>query len=510
MARVKMPDGSIVDLPDEAPPEQLAEIDSATGYKEQPSGMGLAARRLGVLSRIPLNAATGTVGAIGDFGAGVAGLFSGKYTPSPIGTEALSKQLNRFYPEAEGFGEKAVDFAGQMAMGKLDVAGAALAKQVGKAAPQVVANFKSPKDQIVELAKELHQKGIKLLPSEGRGSVVGKSLAVLGDEKRIAQQFQIDNQKTLTDAARKATQLNPQIALTHENLVDKASTLADIGYKPVRDLPAIGIGSKYRNELRSIVNELATNPSFPADDKLEVLTAVNKNLYSKVGPDGMPAPKARPLLNWTGDDALKQVQSLRERASSMFKVQGGDKDVPRALNRIATAIEDQVEYQLVRQGKPGVIDQFRQTRADLAKNFAVRRMLSDQYTGMVDPTKAKSIQDSGGLLTGELETIAKAGSPRFAQSTKAPIGKVQPYNEWERNIMLTGFGSTALPGDQFLGPLLAGSIAARPGIRSLVGSKPMQSMMFGERPSLFSPETTRMMQLQAARQFAPLFSSGEQ
>lgn len=479
---------------------------TATGL----TGRALAARRLGLLARIPARVATGTIGALGDFGAGVTGLVRGKYTPSPIGSEAIEKQLDRFVPRPQGFEENAVDLIGQMALGKLDKAGLAIARGVGAAVPHAPAAFKPAANQTRQLAEELHREGFKILPSEGRGGGLGRTLAGAGGEKRIGQQFQFENQDVANQLARKATGLNPQIGLTQESLIDRATTLANQGYEPVRKIPAIGIGSKYRQELQKIVNDLATNPSFPAADKQEVLTAVNKNLFDSVGSDGQPTQGARYLLKWTGSDAVKQVQALRERASSLYKVQGGDKDVPRALTRLADAIEDQIEYHLKRTNQPGVIDQFRATRTELAKNYAVRKILSDQYTGTVDPRKARALQEGGERLTGELETLAKAGSPRFSQSTRAPTEEPSLYTPWETGMIGAGFGSTLAPGTQVFGPLFAAAVAARPGIRKMVGSKPMQSFMFNSGPPLVSPETEMLMKLQAARQFAPLFSQGDQ
>ncbi len=75
-----------------------------------------------------------------------------------------------------------------------------------------------------------------------------------------------------------------------------------------------------------------------------------------------------------------------------------------------------------------------------------------------------------------------------------------------------GFGASSayFPGTQVLGPAVAAGVAARPLIRKIAGSDPLQSFMYGGHPENVSPEVKRLMQMQAARLLPSLFSQGEQ
>lgn len=128
---------------------------------------------------------------------------------------------------------------------------------------------------------------------------------------------------------------------------------------------------------------------------------------------------------------------------------------------------------------------------------AVKRMTVDADSGIIDVTKAQALKQHGAKLEGPLDTIAKAGSKMYRDTTLPPVqGKGAPFRNYWNDYGMFG----AIPGYHLFA---AGSRhhMAQPGFQQgLLKNLQDTPGLFGGVPS---PGYTSLGAL-------PLFSQGEQ
>lgn len=437
--------------------------------KKQATTLEQVQRALGLFVRGGVTGITGVGGAIADAGAGAANLFGANL---PMPSQEQQKMLTRLgLPEPQGALENAVQFGTSALAGGMDPALGAVANAASKlGAP---ANFVSPSSKASQNAvtKELHDAGYVLPPSEMNAGFVARTAEGLGGKQRTAQLAEFQNQEVTQKLAKKAVGLPETERLTADNLKLQADELIKQGYDPIRDVARINVGKSYRDALQKIRSEIGGSNSFPLAQRTEVQQLVDKYLYTgETQANGAP----RYVQAYTGQDALKEVKLLRQSASAQFKP-GGDPLQGEAMRRIATALEDNIEASLKGQGSK-LVTEFRNARTELAKNFAVERMLTDPNTGVVDASKAARLLQSGTPLTGELKIIAKAGGPLYSRATGVPTGGKPPMINYG-DSMLTGGGVGIGHMTGGVGYGVAAIPAARAAARMGVLSKPAQAMM---------------------------------
>lgn len=390
-------------------------------------------------------------------------------------------------PEDETPAEKITGFAGTVMAGALDPASKATQLLAARNIPK---GLVTEQDQVKQMAQELRKQGVKIAP-KASGGTIPRALEQLGGPGRINQALQADNAEVLTKLAKDANKIPYTSNLTLDVLKSQANRLAEEGYRPIEDIARIPVGRLYRQDLRKVITDLADNRSFPLAQRDNIRQEVLKYLT----PDGQ-----RPILEYSGKDAIKAIQTLRRESDDLFRSVDGDKQLAKAKKLIADALENQIE----RSVGGDMLKNFRQARVDLAKNYATRRILADPDSGLVDATKAAGLDEK---LTGQLATIAKAGSPAFRQSTKVPTaGNPEGMNQWELMATAGGLGGFASGNPLFgIGAAVpAASMLARKGVQSKIGQQLMAAN------PLFDEAAHARMLLGSAQQFPySLFGMGE-
>lgn len=486
-----------------------------------PSMRDQVSRQLGLFGRRTINTMTGAGQALADFGYGAASLATegatGKSLQArgyPRPSEALQNTLSRLgLPQPETPMEKGVDFASGVLGGALDPASTAITGAIGKVVSPP-AGFRNEAETARDLALSLRRQGVKIAPSQAGDSAPYRMAEGLGGRTQIGDELKFKNQSTFQGLARKDLGLPPDAPLTRDVLKAQASQIVDEGYKPIEKLPHIPVGDVMRGELADIRAQYGSNNSFPKAARNDVVNEVDKYLRGNQG---------FPIYHMTGSDAVREIKTLRQEARDILNSDAADKSLGIAKEKIAKAIENQIESSLEQAGSSGqrgpggayqgvpingidipngteLLANFRNARTMLAKNYAVQRMLADPDSGVLNASKAASAYQSGTKMTGGLKTIAQAGSPVFAKSTGMPRGDVPPMSAWE-DIMLGGGAGAGL-----FGAPAGGAIAAVPlsrlAARKMVESNLGQSMMSRAGGSLFSPQQAARMQMEAARQAA--------
>ncbi len=447
-------------------PGDLQAVDP--GDLEQPTqtGVGESARRFGELLK---GAGRGVYGLAQSFGKPLAEAIPKqlRLQPNPAAATANKQITSVLAPNPNAnFTEKAFGTAAEFA-------GGMFAGGVPKMASNAASVFPARQVPAVrEVARELHQAGLPVLPSQTGAGGIQRNLEAFGGSETVASHLQRKAQPTLQKLAAADTNLPAGANLTEAALQAASKEVADATYAPIRNLKAIHLGhpaagqyagSTFHRELDSIAGRYKS---------IEQSSNVNSTIKS-LREARMPA-----------EIVLERVQQIRNDASTAFR--DGSRNHGKALREIADAVEDQIERNLPKGSK--ILDAYKAGRTQIAKNYAVKDMLVDKHTGMIDSTKAQGLLEDGTKLTGNLLTIAKSGSPVFAATTKPPIGGEKTIFNW-RDIGLMGTPAVA-----------RGLVSSKLG-QHMATKNPLEPSVFG-----MSPEMLRRLGTGAA----PLFSQGEE
>lgn len=453
------------------------------------------ARQLGLFGRHAATIATQVGGAIADFGYGAANLAGADLKGGPPSQQFQRKLTELGLPEPETPLEKGVGFATQFIGSAMEPT--MLAGQAALAA-RTPAGFKSPSEQTKQIAAELRQAGVKLPPSQAGGGAVARTMEGLGGSQRIADTLKFENQKVFQEMARRENNIPSTAPLTREVLDAQVKAIARDGYDPIERLSHLPVGGAMRSELRRIQQTLGTNDSFPLAQRDEVLNEVSKYMFDANG---------RYIREFSGRDAIAAIKSLRQESTDLFHMEGGNKALAAAKERIARAIEEQIERGLNARGASGtaLLNNFKEARVQIAKNYATQKMLADPTTGNIDTAKAASAFLTGTPMTGNLRKIAQAGSPVFRESTSVPVmGQTPATTPWDDLLMtmggagMLGSGSPHIGGAMMAYPLAR--YGARKSIESNIGQKAMGST------GLFGADAAARMKIGGAGMAAPYAS----
>jgi hypothetical protein len=446
-------------------------------------------RQLRRTVRIGGNAVTNTGVAVGDAlntGINMAG--------KPFGMKPLqlpSKMRDRFYeqigiPKDEGFMEKATSFLGEAGGGmKLDPVLGAVTSRVNELVPQ---GFQTPQATAHnQTTRELHDAGYKLLPTQMQGRTATRSLEGSGGVDRTTTLLRDKNQSISQELAGRATNQRPG-NITDEALSNYNQTIYRQTYEPVlNSLQNVPRGGRVqRQELQAILQRSQGNERLPQ----------------------IQAQVVESFRNMTPREALEKIRQLR--VDSKDAINRQERTYGYALRDIANSIEGQIERSLP-QGSP-LIETYRAGRTQIAKNEAVREMMVDRSTGIINPERAHQMREGGQILTDELATIANAGSPMYRASTSPPIkGAGSPVNWGDFWLGGAGAGLGLLASGSPMG-LMGAAVppVMRAASRHIIASQPVQNAMARKLvPTEPGPYAEALQNLPLSS-IMPFFSQGQE
>lgn len=160
--------------------------------------------------------------------------------------------------------------------------------------------------------------------------------------------------------------------------------------------------------------------------------------------------------SFNSDTAIEAIKRLREDASAnKISLDAAKKELGRVQGKIAGSLEDLVDRNLTKMGKPELLGNYRAARQTLAKTYSVEKA-TDKATGNLNANKLAAELQKGKPLSGELRDIAE-----FAQA----------FPKAAQNIAKMG----SLPGTSPLdvgGVGLLSGITGNPGFLALMALRP--------------------------------------
>lgn len=301
--------------------------------------------------------------------------------------------------------------------------------------------------------------GYVIPPSDVRGGFLNEALGGLSGKIKTAQVASARNQGTTNALARKALGLADDAPLTADALQSFRNSAASSGYAPIRQAGEVAADSTYAKALDGIAGQYqGAARSFPGAAKNPVMDMVEGLRQSK----------------FDAGDALDMVKVLRSDADKAFRT--GDSGMGKAAKAAANALEDQIERHLKASGDDAAMAAFRKARQDIAKSYTVQKALNVATGDISAPALARELA-KGKPLSGDLRTVAEIANafPKATQALKEAPKSLSPLD------FAFGGGAGVATGN----PLAMATMAARPAARSLLLSKPYQSML--AKPQGYGP-----------------------
>lgn len=351
---------------------------------------------------------------------------------------------------------------GDRAMGAgLGVAGGVAGKGVGDAvgagarwlmgnrasaqAGAQVAN--AQRDAAAQTAKDA---GYVLPPADVKPGLVNEALNGISGKIKTAQVASQRNQDVTNSLVRKELGMAPTDAMNAQAL-NTIRQQAGKAYQAVEGAGTITPGKTYTDTLDAIVQPyVRAAKSFP--------NAKPNPIVDEIG--------ALRTASFDAADAVAKIKTLRGEADAAYGA--GNKDLGKALKGGADALEQAIDDHLSAFGPSKLLTDFRDARQLIAKTYSVQKGLNDTTGDISAQALAKQLQ-KGRPLSGELRTVAEVSNafPKATQSLKEAPKAVSPLD-----FAVAGMSGTATGN-----PAMLGMMAARPAIRSLLLSKPYQSLM---------------------------------
>ena len=290
--------------------------------------------------------------------------------------------------------------------------------------------------------------GYVIPPADLKPGMVAEAASGLSGKIKTAQVASQRNQAVTDTLARKAVGLSAADELTPDALNGIRAAAAAAGYDPIKSAGTVRTDAAFVKALDDIAQtQQGASRSFPglADNGVVDLVAKLKQPAFDAG------------------DAIDATKVLRAAADKAYA--SGDKALGKANKDAAQAIEDMLDRHLSASGQSDALQAFREARQLIAKTYSLQSGLNGQ-TGSVSAQKLAAQLAKGKPLSGELRTIAEAGSafPKALQTLKEAPKATSPL-DWA-----VALGSAASSGNAL--PLAM--VGIRPAVRNALLSRPVQ------------------------------------
>lgn len=295
--------------------------------------------------------------------------------------------------------------------------------------------------------------GYVIPPSQANPTLLNNAVEGFAGKASTAQKASVRNQTVTNDLVKRDLGLAADQPIT----VDALKAIrqeAGQAYDAVANSGTITPTQAYGEALDKIVAPLKkAAEGFPNDAPSPIIAKI----------ESLRSPQ------FDADSALAKIKELRGMADSAYAK--GDKDMGKALKSGAAALEDAIDTHLQSIGAPAdLIDNFRNARQLIAKTYSVENALNAE-SGNVSAAKLAAQLKKGRPLSGETRDAAEFASrfPKAAQNVET-IGStpgVSPLDVWGSVTASQATGN----------PLLAAGVAARPILRSVALSGPIQNRL---------------------------------
>jgi hypothetical protein len=330
--------------------------------------------------------------------------------------------------------------------------------------------------------------GYVIPPTQINPSLLNRAMEGTAGKLTTAQNASFKNQIVTNRLANKALGLPEDTVITPE-VLNNIRTNAGKAYENLGISGTIKTSPKFNQALDDIPvykDAIKAEKDFPTGKKNEIVEVI----------DSLRSPQ------FDVSSAVSKINVLRDNADKAFTA--GDKSLGKANKAASEILENTIENYLANTKQTDLLQNFRDARQLIAKTYSVGKALNPA-SGTIDASKLAQQLRAGKPLSGELKQISEFSSafPTATKTTES-MGSLPQISPLDVGGALIAGGGTYLSGSGAETPVTLAALLARPALRSMALSKPVQSRLTNQQIRSLSPETrnlARMLSLQGATKF---------
>lgn len=339
----------------------------------------------------------------------------------------------------------------------------------------------SPSQGTLQAAKQGQEAGYVIPPTQVNASLLNRAIEGTAGKLSTAQNASFKNQLVTNRLAAKSLGLPEETIITPE-ILNNLRTTAGQSYDAISNVGTITPTTSYFQALDEIKQPFVKIlKDFPNQKPSAVIDLV----------DSLKSP------SFDASSLVANIKQLRTQADDAFRT--GNTDVARASKKAASAMEDALEEHLKLVKNTDALKNFRDARQLIAKTYSVEKAINPA-TGTVQASKLAQQLRSGKPLSGELKQIGEFSSafPTATKTTEA-MGSLPQISPLDVGGALLAGGGTYLSGSGGEGPITLAALLARPALRSMALSKPIQNRLTQQQSTPANYQNlARMLMLQGA------------
>lgn len=241
--------------------------------------------------------------------------------------------------------------------------------------------------------------------------------------------------------------------------------LTDLDLPKTTQLDSRAAFDRARMKVAEPYNQVSKLPTMVADDATRAAlnqlrpddTLIGSERYAKATNRIIDDANKKVDAGLTGEDLLKNVQTLRQRARKVYNNKNADLaalDLADTNLAVANVLETMIESNIF---NPKLLDQFRTARQKMARTY-VYEGATDFNTGIVDVSKLARITAKDNTLTGDVASLGKIAGNFPDVFSAAPTPGILSAPRLSRSG--AGGAAGALIGSQFglTGSILGGAL----------------------------------------------------
>lgn len=406
---IELPDGTVLDAPDDADPSAVAKAYLAKQSQPTPPKLGPL---VSAAVRPIAKAAMGVPGIFADGTMAAWNLASGQRNQMP--SAAANNLLDKYTTAPTGIG-KGAEFVSTSLLGS-----AIPMPPVGRQTPAVVTdlsqiartppdNFMQARDALRNSALQNGQKeGYVVPPSSNNPTLKNRLLEGISGKVKLNQEAVIRNQPVTDRLAAQGVGESAEAAITPSSLDVIRGEAFKAGYEPIRSIGKVTTDASYLSTLDDVTKAAkGAERSFPG------ITPKNNPIK-----DVVDSLKQR---EFDAADGVDAIRVLRDNADEAYAA--GNSALGKQFKSAAKAVEDMIERELVSRGDDGAatLKAFREARTLIAKTHTAQKAMVGE-TGASNAQRYAAELIRGSPLSGDQRKIAKFAA-QFGKYTPKPNGE---------------------------------------------------------------------------------------
>lgn len=383
---IELPDGTVLEAPDDADPSAVAKAymakQAAPQAPPRTTGQELG-RQLGLTARIPIDAIASIPLMAADAGIATRNWLGG--SEYPLASKMYEDAMANYFPKPETRIEKGVNIAGQM------IAGSKL--PAPQAAQQALANLNPQTMRQMALAQAA-QESYVVPPSTVNPSTTNKVLESIGGKIATEQDASLRNQK-VTDALVKRA-----LGVSNDEVLNPA-VLEGLRQKAGQVYEAIGKSGNVKADQR-FIDEVAKLPKSIADEIAPKVTAQVDSSAGGAIRRGYEEVPASVLMQ-----KLRELRFESQRNLSPLAAQNPESaKLGKAQKKAAEFVEELLMRHLRSNNAGKLADEFADARKLIAQTHTVQKAMNE-VTGEINAAKLAQQLAKGKPLSGDLRKVAE-------------------------------------------------------------------------------------------------------